>query len=208
MSHGSTTLSAANGITSWSLRQSLVYWMWARMIAKHHEDRWTKLVSNWNQAERLPQKVRPAKRWEDDLNTCLQPNRKTTTTTAEDCAKWDAMESDNISSRLKQPARPTTPITTTTTTQPTTHDHTTGTTETHDQYEDDTKDDDEQDDDDTLFVFSQVIGSWTSTTSKQPHQAHSLKQRNQVSHDICMLSAPHLLADTDARPLCSKRQEI
>ena len=45
-------------------------------------------------------------------------------TSAEDSSKWDAMESDLISNRLKQPARPRTPVTTTTTTQPTTHDQT------------------------------------------------------------------------------------
>ena len=74
-------------------------------------------------------------------------------TTAEDSSMWDAVESDFISSRLKQPARPTTPlITTTTTTQPTTHDQTTGTTETHDQ-NDDAKDDD------TLLILSQLIDS-------------------------------------------------
>ena len=41
------------------------------MIAKHHEDRWTKLVSNRNYRKQ----GRPAKRWEDDLNTYLQPDR-------------------------------------------------------------------------------------------------------------------------------------
>ena len=59
-------------------------------------------------------------------------------------------------SRLKQPARPTTPITTTTTNQLTTHDRSTGTTETLDQNEDDTKDEDEQDDD-TPPILSQLI---------------------------------------------------
>ena len=98
---------------------------------------------------------RPANRWEDDLNIYLQPDRSnrdntaltsnlTWLTTAEDSSKWDAMKSDFISSRLKQPARPTTPNTTTTTTHLTTHDQTTGTTQSHDQNEDNTKDDDEQ----------------------------------------------------------------
>ena len=99
----------------------------------------------------------PAKTWEDDLNIYLQT------------------ESDFVSSRLKQPARPTTPITTTTTTQPTTHDQT-GTTKTHDQNEDDTKDDDEQDDD-TLLIISRLIDSRTSTTPMQPHQTHSFNQQ-------------------------------
>ena len=74
-------------------------------------------------------------------------------TTAEDSSKWVALESDFTSSRLKQPARPTTLITTTTTTQQTTRDRTTVTTKTCDQNEDDTKDDDEQDG--TPLILSQ-----------------------------------------------------
>ena len=85
-------------------------------------------------------------------------------TTAEDSSKWDAMESDFISSRLKQPARPTTLISTTTTNQQTTRDRTTVTTYTCDQNEDDTKDDDEQDDDGTPLILSQLINSYSSTT--------------------------------------------
>ena len=92
-------------------------------------DRFSKLVSNWNPAFSTKQQGRPAKRWEDDLKINSQPDRSnrnnsdltrdmTWVTTAEDSSKWDAMESDFISSRLKQPARPTTPITTTATTQP------------------------------------------------------------------------------------------
>ena len=54
-------------------------------------------------------------------------------TTVEHSSKWDAMASDSVSSRLKQPARPTTPTTTNMTTQLPTHDPTTGTTKTHDQ---------------------------------------------------------------------------
>ena len=50
------------------------------MIAKHHEDRWTKLVSNWNPAVSTRQtgyrkQGRPAKRWEDDLDINLQTDR-------------------------------------------------------------------------------------------------------------------------------------
>ena len=111
---------------------------------------------------------RPAKRWEDDLY--LQSNRSnrdnndltsdtTWLTTADDSLKWDAVYSDFISSRFKQPARPTTPITATTTTQPTTHDQPADTTKTHDRNEEDTKDDDEQEDGDALLVLSQIIGS-------------------------------------------------
>ena len=144
-------------------------------IAEHHEDRWTKLVSNWNPAMSTKHKgywkqVRPAERWEDDLNIDSQPdgtnrdiNEFTSDTTwltmAENSSKWDAVESDFASSRLKQPARPTTPTTTTTTTQRTTHDHTADTAKTHNQNEDDTRDDDEQGEDDTLLVLSQLIGS-------------------------------------------------
>ena len=48
------------------------------MIAQHHEDRWTSLVSNWKPATSTKyrrQGTRPARRWEDDLNICLQPDR-------------------------------------------------------------------------------------------------------------------------------------
>ena len=50
------------------------------MIAKHHEDRWTKLDSHWNPLISTKQKGyrkqrRLAKRWEDDLNTYSQPDR-------------------------------------------------------------------------------------------------------------------------------------
>ena len=80
--------------------------------------RWTTLVSNWNPATSTKQKGyrkqgRPAKRWEDDLNINLQPDRSTSDwtwlTIAEGRSTWDAMESDFVSSKLKQPARPTTP---------------------------------------------------------------------------------------------------
>ena len=75
---------------------------------------------------------RPAKRWEDDLNIYLQPDRTnrdnndltsdaTWPITAEDTSIWDAVERDVISSRLKQTHDP---INTTTTTQPTTHEQT------------------------------------------------------------------------------------
>ena len=91
-------------------------------------------------AKRLPRnKGRPAKRWEDDLNTNLQPDRTnrdnndlmsdmTWLTTAEGTSTWDAMDSDFINIRLKQPARPKTSTNTTTITQPTTHEQTTHTT--------------------------------------------------------------------------------
>ena len=126
-----------------------------RMIAKHHEDRWTKFVSNRNPPVSTKQKEyrkqgRSVKRWEDDLNSNLQPDRTNRDsndltsdviclTTAEDIPKWDATESDFMNNRLEQPARPTT-STNTTTTQPTTHKQTTYITNAHDKNEDDTKD--------------------------------------------------------------------
>ena len=103
-------LLAANGITSSIFRQSQIHWMQARMIAKHHEDCWTNLVSNWNLATSTKQngyrkQGRPAKRWNVDLNiTCNLPDPTATANSS----KWDAMESDFIGSRLTQPARPTT----------------------------------------------------------------------------------------------------
>ena len=48
--HTADELLTANGITSWILQQSPMYWRKSRMIAKHHQDRWTQHVSNWNQA--------------------------------------------------------------------------------------------------------------------------------------------------------------
>ena len=164
--HKVDDLLGASGITSWILRQSRIYWKQARLIAKHHDDRLTKPVSKWNPAVSTKQKWyqkqgRPAKTWDDDLNIYLQPTRSnrdnhftsdmTWLTTAEDGSKCDALESDFISSRLKQPTRPTTTFTTTTTTQPKTHDQTTSTTKAHDPNEDDTKDDD-----DTLLILSQL----------------------------------------------------
>ena len=55
-------LLAASGITWWIFRQSLINWRQARIIATHHEDRWTKLVSNWNPAVPTKQKVVPETR--------------------------------------------------------------------------------------------------------------------------------------------------
>ena len=56
---------------------------------------------------------RPAKRWEDDVKLYLQPtevhrynndfaNYTTWVTAAQDGLKWDSVESDFVSSRLKQ----------------------------------------------------------------------------------------------------------
>ena len=126
-------------------------------------------------------------------------------TTTEDTSKWDAMESDVINSRLRQPARPTTSTNTTSTTQPTTHVQTTYTTNAHDQNEDDTKDDD----DDALLVLSRLLDGWASAKRKQRQLAHSFKKKEatRISHDTLILSVTHLLPCTDARPLYSAQQK-
>ena len=91
----------------------------ARMIAKHHGDRWTKLISNWTPAISTKQKGDwkqggPAKRWEDDLDTYLQPDRTNrdnsdlTSDIAEDNSKWDAIDSDFISDKQRTGLKPTT----------------------------------------------------------------------------------------------------
>ena len=54
--HKADGLFAANGIKSWIFRQSQIHWRQARMIAKRHDDRRTKLVSNWNPAVSSKQK--------------------------------------------------------------------------------------------------------------------------------------------------------
>ena len=74
-------LLAASGNTPWILRQSRIFWRRARMIPKHHEDRWTSLVSNWNPAVSTKQQGRLTKRWEDDINIYLQPDSEPTETT-------------------------------------------------------------------------------------------------------------------------------
>ena len=38
------------------LTSSQIFWKQARMIAQHHEGRWTKIVSNWNPATSTKQK--------------------------------------------------------------------------------------------------------------------------------------------------------
>ena len=91
--------------------------------------------------KRRSKQGRPTKRWGDDLNTHSQSDRSNKDdndltiemiwlATAENSSKWDAVESDFISSTL-------------------THEQTTYTTDAHDQNEDDTKDDD-----DTLLTLS------------------------------------------------------
>ena len=66
-------LLAANRITSWILRQSQLCWRQARMTAKHHEDRGTKIVSNWNPAISTKQDQPRDGR----ISTTTYPQRKT-----------------------------------------------------------------------------------------------------------------------------------
>ena len=125
------------------------------MGAKHHEDRWAKLVSNWNPAistwrKGYQKQGRLATRWQDDLHIYLQPdrsNRDNIDLTSD--SKRDAMESDFV----KQPAIPTTPITTTATTQ----QHTTNQ-QVRQRLRTKTrttpKDDEEQDDEGTLLILT------------------------------------------------------
>ena len=72
---------------------------------------------NINQAKRIPEPRKTSQEM-GRTSTCNQTDPTdnhdltsdmTWLTTAEDSSKWDAMESDFKSSRLKQPARPTTP---------------------------------------------------------------------------------------------------
>ena len=88
-------LLSANGITSWILWQSQIHRRQKRTIAKHHDDDWIKLVSNWKPA------------FSSKQNRYNKQGRWLTTT--EDNSEWDAMESDFIGNRLKQPARPPSP---------------------------------------------------------------------------------------------------
>ena len=106
----------------------------SRMIAEQHEDRWTTFVSSWNSAIWTKQKGyskqgRPAKRWEDDLNTYWPPEKTnranndltrdmTWLTTTKDNSKCDDVESDFTNNRSKQPGWPTATSGTTATTQP------------------------------------------------------------------------------------------
>ena len=72
--HEGDDLFVADGITSWILRQSQINWRQARMIARHHEDRWTKLGPNWME----PSYTNQAKKGttnKEDLNVYLQPDR-------------------------------------------------------------------------------------------------------------------------------------
>ena len=71
--HKVDELLTANRNTSWILRQRQIYGRQARIIAKHHKDRWTKLVSNWNRARSTKQEGhRKQGRQVDDINTYLQ----------------------------------------------------------------------------------------------------------------------------------------
>ena len=117
--------------------------------------------SGINQTDMVPEKGRPAKRWEDDLNAYPQPtrtNRDNSDLTSDDLAHFGTKRlqmghhGKRHCKRLKQPTRLTTPVTTTTTTQPTEHEQTTYTTKVHDK-------DDVKDDRDILLILSQRIAS-------------------------------------------------
>ena len=99
----------AHGITSWFLRQSKKCWKQARIIAKHHDDRWTRLISKWSPSISTKQRGylkqgRPARRWEDDINSYLQPtkvhggNNDLTNNTAWLTAAHDGLKLDSMDS--------------------------------------------------------------------------------------------------------------
>ena len=119
------------------------------MIAKHHEGRWTKLISNWPEARKTGQDMGRHHRRIPTTSQNQQTQQRSPERHRARWLSWDSLESDCVSSRLKQLTRPTTPTTTTTTTKPPTHERTTYT----------TKDQDEggaKDDDDTLLIHSQI----------------------------------------------------
>ena len=111
-------LLAANEITSWILRQSQIYWRQAWMIAKHHEDRWNKLVSNWNPAISTKQKKGTRNKRKTDQEMGRRPPQLRTTRQIQQGQRRSHERHDlaHHGSRLKRPARPTTPYTTTATT--------------------------------------------------------------------------------------------
>ena len=47
---------AVSWITPWILKQSRLYWKQAITIAKHHADRWTRLISQWRPVMSTKQK--------------------------------------------------------------------------------------------------------------------------------------------------------
>ena len=78
--HKADDLMTANGIKPWVLRQSELYWKQARMIAKHHDDRWTRLIAKWSptistKQRRYWKRGRPANSWENDINSNRQPTQ-------------------------------------------------------------------------------------------------------------------------------------
>ena len=104
-----------------------IYWQQAGMIAKHHEGRWTTLISNWNRAMSTKQigyrkQGRPARRWVDDINSHFQPTR---TNRENNHFTNDWLTKALHEKRLREQQTETTctthdPIATTTTTRPTT----------------------------------------------------------------------------------------
>ena len=106
--HKVDELVTANRNTSWILRVRQIYARQATIIAKHHKDRWTKLVSYWNPARSNKQKGhrKQARKtsWQDDITENNDVRSDITwLTAAEDTVKWESLDSDIINSRLKHP---------------------------------------------------------------------------------------------------------
>ena len=149
-------------------------------------------ISDVNQAERVSEAKKTSNemgtRHQRILATSQSPQRQQRSHERSDLARhgarwleWDSMETVFVSSRFKQPKRPTTAISTTTTTKATALEHTTHTTEAHDHDEaaltTTTKTTST-----TLRILFNIIESGSSTTTKQP-QPTNQHNGNQCSSD-------------------------
>ena len=127
------------------------------------------------QAERVSE-ARKTSQEIDDINLIhttkvhRDDNNTIWVATVQDGLIWDSMEGDFVSSRLRQPTRPTTPIVTTVTAKPTADRQTTNTTEAHEHVED-------SDDDDTILVLSEKTRVEPQKNSKK-QQTTNNKQRS------------------------------
>ena len=149
--------------------QNKIHWKQAGMIAKHHEGRWTKLVTSWNPATSTKQKgyrKRGSKRWEDDINTSpasSQNQRKQRRHERRDLAhgrRWLGMGVHGQRLRKQQNQ------TTNTANDPHQLDNSsrrnnTRPTDTHttDVHNQDGENDDKKEDEDELLILSQLIDS-------------------------------------------------
>ena len=66
--------------SAWVVPSVRTLWQHPQHARERHEGRWTKLITNWNPTTSTKQKGyrkqgRPAKRWEDDINSYLQPSK-------------------------------------------------------------------------------------------------------------------------------------